>query len=217
MRLGRKARSFVIAGSVLCVALLAPSAASAGFFDTLFGGERQQDVRAPLPYAEPTSTPSIAVTPRDSGGGTSSVAFCVRLCDGRFFPMQRHAGATPVQACSALCPAAKTKIFSGSEIAHASATDGARYADLDNAFVYRQKIVDGCTCNGRDTFGLAPVDIVNDPTLKAGDMVATEHGLQKFTGSQAQLRKGGGFTPVNLDQLPGSERRRVATGIAAAD
>ena len=83
----------------------------------------------------------------------------MRLCDGRYFPMQRHANANPAQLCSAFCPAAKTQVFNGSQIDQADATNGARYADLDNAFVYRQKIVDGCTCNGKDSFGLAKIDV----------------------------------------------------------
>ena len=51
--------------------------------------------------------------------------------------------------------------------------NGARYADLDNAFVYRQKIVEDCTCNGKDSFGLAQIDVAADPTLRQGDIVAT--------------------------------------------
>jgi hypothetical protein len=203
----RHARPLAIAGLALSIMLLATGAASAGFLDSLFAGNRQQP--AALPYAEPAATPSnmpsITVTPREPAAQYTT--YCVRLCDGRYFPIQRQSGATPIQACNALCPAAKTKIFSGSEISHASA-GGARYADLENAFLYRKTIVPGCTCNGRDTFGLAPVDVTTDPTLQAGDIVATKDGLQKFTGSQAQLRKGAGFTPVNPSE---SQRRRVAT------
>src|SRR5262249_15176099 len=103
--------------------------------------------------------------------------------------VQRHAGATPIQMCSAFCPAAKTRIFTGSEISTARAVDGARYADLDNAFVYRQKVVPGCPCNGRDAFGLAPIDLRTDPTLPARDMVATAIGPQRYTGPSTQLRK----------------------------
>lgn len=115
----------------------------------------------------PASTPSI-------GGSTGrSVAYCVRLCDGRYFPMQRHANATSIQLCNAFCPAAKTQVFNGSEIDHAVASNGARYANLDNAFVYRQKIVPGCTCNGKDAFGLARIDVASDPTLRPGDIVAS--------------------------------------------
>jgi hypothetical protein len=78
-----------------------------------------------------------------------------------------------VQLCNAFCPAAKTQVFNGSQIDHAYAGNGARYADIDNAFVYREKIVDGCTCNGKDSFGLARIDINADPTLRPGDIVAT--------------------------------------------
>jgi hypothetical protein len=115
----------------------------------------------------PASAPSI-------GGGTGqSLAYCVRLCDGRYFPMQRHSNATSVQLCNAFCPATKTQVFTGSAIDHATAPNGARYANLDNAFVYRQKIVPNCTCNGKDSFGLAKIDVKSDPTLRPGDIVAT--------------------------------------------
>ena len=116
----------------------------------------------------PVSTPSI-------GGGSSGrpVAYCVRLCDGRYFPMQRHANATSIQLCHAFCPAAKTQVFSGTQIDQAIAANGARYAKLENAFVYRQKIVPNCTCNGKNEFGLAKIDVKSDPTLKPGDIVST--------------------------------------------
>ena len=54
-----------------------------------------------------------------------------------------------------------------------SPANGARYANLENAFVYREKIVPNCTCNGKDAFGLAKIDVASDPTLKPGDIVAT--------------------------------------------
>jgi hypothetical protein len=200
---------------------LAAGTASAGFLDSLFHVSRQPDTPAALPYADAVAAPRVATpsvdTPRESGSGSGGVAtFCVRLCDGRYFPIQRLAGATPVQTCSAFCPAAKTRIFTGSEISHASASDGARYASLENAFVYRQKIVPGCTCNGRDAFGLAPVDVANDPTLRAGDMVATQGGLQKFTGSPAR-QEGAGFTPAQAGGALTQHRRIATTGAASAD
>jgi hypothetical protein len=133
------------------------------------------------PQASAYSDPSPVMQERHGPAGTASiggstgqyVAYCVRLCDGRHFPMQRHANANPVQLCNAFCPAAKTQVFNGSAIDHAVAQNGARYSDLDNAFVYREKIVDGCTCNGRDAFGLAKIDVASDPTLRQGDIVAT--------------------------------------------
>jgi hypothetical protein len=213
--------------ATLAITLLATGVASAGFLDELFrGNTRQPEPASPaaLPYATAPATASLAqpngiaqppIAPGagyDIGYGTT---YCVRLCDGRFFPLQGQASASPIQMCSAFCPAAKTRIFNGSEIADARAADGARYADLDNAFVYRQKIVQGCTCNGRDAFGLAKIELANDPTLQAGDIVATAKGLQRFTGSQAQLKKGGGFTPVPRGELGGQRPRAAATTVVS--
>jgi hypothetical protein len=137
-------------------------------------------VREPAPRYGAPSTPSI-------GGGGRYVAYCVRLCDGRYFPMQRHSNATSIQLCNAFCPATKTQVFNGSEIDHAVASNGARYTNLQNAFVYREKIVPNCTCNGKNEFGLAKIDIKSDPTLKPGDIVATE-GSQKAALAAATNR-----------------------------
>jgi hypothetical protein len=51
-----------------------------------------------------------------------------------------------------------------------------------NAFLYRQKIVAGCTCNGHDTFGTAAMKLEDDPTLRPDDLVATKDGLVRYTG-----------------------------------
>ena len=103
--------------------------------------------------------------------------------------------------CSSFCPAAKTKIFSGSGIDHASARDGARYADLQNAFTYRERIVPGCTCNGKDAVGLVTTPAAEDPTLRVGDIVATNTGFVAYTGG----RRNAEFTPVT-----GEMRARLA-------
>ena len=48
---------------------------------------------------------------------------------------------------------------------------------MPNAFRYRTEIVAGCTCNGKDQVGLAPIKIENDPTLRKGDLVVGANGL----------------------------------------
>jgi len=178
-------RPCLVLGLLVPLALLAlvqsaTPAPAQGFFESFFGGfngDRHSPRRDPSPYAPhggnsyATQTPPAA--PQASYGSGRPVAYCVRLCDGRYFPVQRHANATSIQLCTALCPAARTQVFNGSEIDHAVASSGARYADLGNAFVYRQKIVPDCTCNGRDTFGVARIDVANDPTLRPGDIVST--------------------------------------------
>ena len=44
-------------------------------------------------------------------------------------------------------------------------------------FAIATTLVAGCTCNGKDQIGLAPVKIEDDPTLRKGDIVAGEDGL----------------------------------------
>lgn len=154
-----------------------PAGAGAeGLFDHLFGGFVRAAVsqQPPQPLAYANSADLAAKAPAQLSIG-SSVSYCVRLCDGRFFPVPHLNAATPVQQCNALCPASPTKIYSGSNIGSAFAADGSRYAALKNAFVYRKRLVPACTCNGRDHIGLARVGIDTDITLQAGDIVATDN------------------------------------------
>ena len=144
-----------------------------------------------------------------------AVSYCVRLCDGHFFPIQRSA-ATPVEICNSFCPAAHTKIFSGASIDHAVAHDGTRYADLSNAFVYRTRVVPGCSCNGKDAFGLVNMQAAEDPTLRHGDVVATADGFVAYSGTH---KKTADFTPINnsASGVSAESRRQLAqTRIAPA-
>lgn len=188
----------VIAGAL---AFAGPSRAG-GLFDFLFGGFQNREPNSPSvqSYAEPPAPGPIVPAPlagesvRQGIGGTGrSVTYCVRLCDGQHFPMAHLTNATPVETCRAMCPASKTKVFFGGEIGGAVARDGARYADLENAFLYRKQIVANCTCNGHDALGLMPLDIANDATLRPGDIVATKDGLMAYGGRTAN---GQAFTRV---------------------
>jgi hypothetical protein len=150
--------------------------AAAGLFDFLFGG-----FLAPQP-ARPSDNHAISTT----------AAYCVRLCDGRYFPV-RGGSATSKAVCDGLCPAAKTKVFVGSEIAQATADDGSAYQKLPNAFVYRERIVPDCSCNGRDSFGTASMKLEDDPTLQPGDLIATNRGVVSFQ----TWRKANAYTPID--------------------
>ena len=195
----------VIAGAL--AASLAPDLAQAGgLFDFLFGESREPPPAAPQYYAEPPAplapvapAPLAAESVRQGGGSTGhAVAYCVRLCDGEHFPMEHLSNATPVETCRAMCPASRTKVFFGSDIDAAVARDGARYADLDTAFLYRKQLVAKCTCNGKDAFGLAPFDLSSDPTLRPGDIVATKDGLLAYNGKAG---KTDAFTPVDAARV----------------
>jgi hypothetical protein len=175
---------------------------------------RYAPVAAYAPPSPPASTPDRPIdlqAPAVSGGNT----WCVRLCDGRYFPLSAPAvssRAGPAKMCSALCPAAKTAIYSGGDIDSAYGARGERYADLDNAFVYRQKLVPDCTCNGRDAFGLAHIDADKDPTLQAGDIVATRSGLQVFRGAHGAIRSAD-FSPIRSAPNVSADLRRELAGV----
>ena len=171
-----RSRLLLLGIALAATAFVTPAAAQ-NFFEMLFGRQQQRPRQYVPPQAGPFADPSqshFGERPApSSGGGGRAVAYCVRLCDGRYFPIQRHANASPAQLCSAFCPAARTQVFNGSQIDHAYAGGGQRYADLENAFVYRQRIVEGCSCNGKDSFGLARLDVASDPTLRPGDIVSS--------------------------------------------
>jgi hypothetical protein len=181
---------------------MAPRAASAeGLFDFLFGGAQKQQARQAPPqasfFADPFGTnQQPAPPPRQvASGGGSGPAFCVRSCDGRYFPLARG-NASPVQMCQAFCPASATKVFYGSNIDSASTTTGERYPDSENAFAYRKALRADCTCNGRDSAGLAPVDLTLDTSLRSGDVIATTDGLVAYSGVRVGNNQTAEFTPV---------------------
>ncbi len=122
-------------------------------------------------------------------------AFCVRTCDGRYFPAPVSDNSSRANSCKSLCPASETKVYSSSSIDDAAGRDGKSYSKLSNAYRYRNELVTGCTCNGKSSVGLASVKIEDDPTLRKGDLVASDVGLQVATRSFD--RKG---EPVRLSQ-----------------
>src|SRR5260221_11534366 len=189
-----------VAAILSCSVALAPRLAAAeGLFDFFFGGiQKQQQQKAPPQasfFADPFGVnQQPAPTPRAVVAG-SGPAFCVRNCDGRYFPLARG-NASPVQLCQAFCPASPTKVFFGSSIDSASASTGERYADSENAFAYRKEMRADCTCNGRDPAGLAPIDLTLDTSLRPGDVIATTNGLVAYSGVKIGVNQTAEFTPV---------------------
>src|SRR6202162_4327387 len=182
---------------LLTFASLGPASAQ-GIFERIFGGLRHA-VEAPagLPaniqaFADPFA--GVRTAPSQRAETAPASGYCVRTSDGFYFPVQAHAGVRAADACRTFCPASQTRLYSGGGIDHAVASNGSRYTDLDTAFLYRNQLVDGSTCNGRDAFGLARVDVNSDPTLRPGDVVATKSGLVAFTGMKNKVAD---FTPVD--------------------
>jgi len=169
-RLSRGVKGILMTGITATTLVISSVSASAqNFFEALFG----RLWNSPVANADPTTPSSNPEATRSEGG----IAYCVRLCDGRYFPIQSHSGVSSTQTCISFCPASETKIYNGNSIEHAVAPDGKRYSELATAFTYRKKIIPGCTCNGRDAFGLVNPAVADDPTLRPGDIVATNDGL----------------------------------------
>jgi hypothetical protein len=200
----RRRMTLVAAVVLVGPVALAPRTASAeSLFDFFFGGlqkQQQQQRQAPAQasfFADPFGlNAQPAPPPRPVASGGSGPAFCVRSCDGKYFPLLVRGNATPAQMCQAFCPASATKVLFGSTIDNASSSGGERYADTENAYAYRKALRADCTCNGRDPAGLAPVDLSLDSSLRSGDVIATANGLVAYSGVKAGTGQTAEFTPV---------------------
>lgn len=184
----------VIAGAAVMIGVcaFAPPAPAQDFLSALFGGfveRRPPPVSSFSPFA---NSPAEAPRPRLASSGQT---WCVRTCDGRYFPAQGPDRQSRAASCNSFCPAASTELFSGNDIDDATTESGKAYSELPNAFRYRSEIVAGCTCNGKDQVGLAPVSVETDPTLRKGDIVAGDGGLM-VTARSPNKHAAANFSPV---------------------
>jgi Protein of unknown function (DUF2865) len=190
----RKLRRMLVAAAIIGPVALAPEMSSAeGLLHFFFGGSQRQQQTSffgNLFNNNPQPPP-----PRPAVVASSGPGFCVRSCDGKYFPLIRGA-ASPTQMCQAFCPASPTKVFFGSSIDSAYAASGERYADSENAFAYRKALRADCTCNGHNPAGLTPVDLALDGSLRPGDVLATTVGLVAYSGIRVGNDQAPDFTPV---------------------
>jgi hypothetical protein len=181
--------------------LSAPPAAHAGdFLSALFGAFGARRPEAPqisLPFASEGNPFASQNDARPRVAYSGGQAYCVRTCDGRYFPISAADNQSRAASCNSFCPASETRVVYGSNIDNAATEAGKPYSELPNAFRYRNELVAGCTCNGKDQIGLAPVKIENDPTLRRGDIVARPDGLM-VAGRAADRRSASlNFSPVS--------------------
>src|SRR5215213_10153315 len=139
----RKLRRMLVAIAVIGPVALAPEMSSAeGLLDFFFGGnqrQRQNSFFDDIFNANLQSGPLQSPPAERSVIASSGPGFCVRSCDGKFFPLMRGT-ASPTQMCQAFCPASPSEVFFGSSIDGAYGASGERYADSENAFAYRKAL-----------------------------------------------------------------------------
>ena|ERR1700722_15606719 len=205
--IGRSGRLIVGAVALFAVLTSVPRAQAQDFFSTLFGGfgaSRPSIPSTPLPYASEGGNPGVPENgshhPR-AGYAGGAQAYCVRSCDGRYFPIPAADGQSRAASCNSFCPASETRVVYGGTIDHAVTESGKPYSELPNAFRYRHELVAGCTCNGKDEAGLARIGIENDPTLRKGDIVVDRSGL--MTAGRGADRRG---ASLNLSPAPDAVR-----------
>ncbi|HEY3678322.1 MAG TPA: DUF2865 domain-containing protein [Bradyrhizobium sp.] len=198
---GRLGRVWALgAVAILSVPALASTAHAEDFLSALFGafgGHRSHSRSMPLPFANEGEVNAPAsrgeAHPRFAGGQ----AYCVRTCDGRYFPISGPSNESRAASCNSFCPASETNLVYGSNIDSAVTEAGKPYSELPNAFRYRNESVAGCTCNGKDRFGLAQVKIEDDPTLRKGDLVVGTNGLMVANRSSDQHGTAMNFSPAS--------------------
>jgi hypothetical protein len=119
--------------------------------------------------------------------------YCVRTCDGFYFPVSARGSTSRAEMCRALCPAAPTEVYrmggGADSIEDAVSERGKPYASLPAALAYRKSLKPDCTCRGGGAVALS-VPITQDPTLARGDIVVTQKGVHVFAGGNAPHRDG---------------------------
>ena len=85
--------------------------------------------------------------------------------------------------CAASCPGTEVAVFRGPANAVEMAVDqrGRRYGDLPGAFSYRTALTPGCGCRRDGGYAELMRRILEDPTLRRGDIVVTQDGASVFS------------------------------------
>ncbi len=115
-----------------------------------------------------------------SGPSGSYRTVCVRMCDGYYFPISYattpdHFG-EDAQTCQQTCPATEVVLMSnptGADITQATASNGAPYTALPNAFKYRTSLVPACGCRKPGQSWAQALGGMRDNTLQQDDIVVT--------------------------------------------
>lgn len=172
----------------------------------------------PVKRAE-VSTPTGSYTGPFRGAGNQ--AYCVRTCDGYFFPIN-HEGAQGSDrydtACQTSCPGAKTEVYfmkRGGDIRWSASARGERYSALDNALKYRKERDPACSCKEPEqkwSAILAPVEAMMKHSRN--DLVVTEETSQKIAAGEDPMAavKAAEKNAAAEAKRPGTDTKRADIG-----
>jgi hypothetical protein len=240
------------AALLACGVLVAPEPgrAEGGLLEFLFGPDTAPSQSQVAPHGRQDSGPARKARgavgelrfakPRDGvpGGGAgfssepNAGGFCVRTCDGYFFPLIKSTKATRQQSCELACPSAPMEIYDGSSIETARNYKGQRYSALNVAFAFRDRAKSSCTCNDpQSSQAFFERTARNDPTLQSGDILVEDTGAFVYSGAKlvplsnasfmsstlrdrlrAMLRRTGSARPAVSEAPAGPPATRAAPG-----
>jgi hypothetical protein len=186
--------------------------------------------RNPPPLVQrPVETPRLRraafePAPERGGGGDQPgglQSYCVRDCDGYFFPVGVYTGSADTaahqRACGSLCPGARTTLFilrAGSDkIEDAVAARGrGSYSRLAASLRRRGEAEKGERCSCQSETAEVPTSaLYHDPTLRRGDAVMTQRGVEVFHGGGRYPFTASDFRPLSQTRdVPEGMRRRLA-------
>jgi hypothetical protein len=176
-----------------------------------FGALREAS--APRTSQTPRGRPLRAERP--GSGGLAGTSYCVRLCDGYFFPVGQteggDAGAHDL-VCAARCPNAETRLYvapPGSDGITGASHRGKPYEALPTAFRFQTAIDKSCACQptGR---GVASLPVLKDFTLRQGDVVMTRAGLRALASVRRYPLREASLVPLERARsLSAAERKSM--------
>ena len=204
------------AAAVLVALALAPAAQAEDFLSALFGAFGRAGRRRPRCRCRLRARATARSLPKAMSSVRGALIPAARrpiACAPATGAISRSAASdnqSRAASCNSFCPASETKVVYGSNIDNAATENGKPYSELPNAFRYRNELVAGCTCNGKDQIGLASVKIEDDPTLRKGDIVAGADGL--MVAGRGADRRG-----ASLNFSPASESLRARVPVVASE
>ena len=182
-----------------------PAPASAqGLFGFLFGHSRHS---APQPapsmprvhsYADPGDPQRTDPGERSAIGGPA-VAYCVRTCDGHFFPIQRMRACRRSRSASRSARRRRPRSIPAAPSPPPMRRTASAIPTCRTHSPIATRWSRTAAATARPLSASSNMDVKTDPTLRPGDIVATREGLAQVRGGRGAARAE--FTPISKSAL----------------